>query len=74
MGAIQTNTSCAGEFIELGAVGSIVYPEINEVLNVLMQTYGDLELLTRASKINLKIASEFLDYSKIKNVALSFYQ
>ena len=71
---IQTNTSCAGEFIELGAVGSIVYPEINEVLNVLMQTYGDLELLTRASKINLKIASEFLDYSKIKNVALSFYQ
>lgn len=70
---IQTNTSCASEIVDLGAVGSIVIPDSNLVFELLLKVYFDDDLLGKASKQNFKIARDFLDYSKIQGIALSFY-
>jgi glycosyltransferase involved in cell wall biosynthesis len=70
---IQTNTSCAGEIIDLGAIGSIVMPDFNLVFELLMNIYSDEELLEKASKQNFKVARDFFEYSKIQDTALSFY-
>jgi glycosyltransferase involved in cell wall biosynthesis len=70
---IQTNTSCAGEVIELGAIGSIVKPDFPEVLQELLNVFNDNTLLKRASELNLRFAKEFLDFAKIKEIALTYY-
>jgi hypothetical protein len=69
---IQTNTSCAIDWINLGFKGSIVEPEKNSILTALEKAYTSCEL-EDFRQINLKKAREFLNFNEIKNHALQFY-
>ena len=70
---IQTNTSCAGEWLEKGIVASLINLDSTELemeLNRIISEKGSIE---EAIVSNLKVASAFLDYGKIRNESLLFY-
>ena len=69
---IQTNTSCAIDWINLGFKGAIVEPEKNSILTALEKAYTSSEL-EDFRQINLKKAREFLNFDEIKYQALQFY-
>ena len=71
---IQTNTSCASEIIELGAIGSIVNPDINEVVEILLRVFTDEILLAKSRENNLLLASQIHDYSRISSIANTYYE
>jgi hypothetical protein len=70
---IQTNSSCANEWLNLGFVGSLVDSDAQSILNALNTAFFDerLELYRRK---NLKIAQVSLAYETIKFQANKFYQ
>lgn len=76
MGAypIQTNTSCANEYVNLGAVASLVRLNQNEILDQIYQALKDDSLVDRASELNYKVAQKYLDYKVVQNKALKFYK
>jgi hypothetical protein len=69
---IQTNTSCAQEWINLGFEGDIVFPDSLEILTALNKHYSDplLDLKRVQNLVNAKVS---LSFNLIKNQALSFY-
>lgn len=69
---IQTNTSCAGDWVNLGFKGEIVEPTKNSILTALANSYNnpDLEIFRR---INLYMSRENLNFQKIKEQAQQFY-
>ena len=69
---IQTNTSCAVEWINLGFSGSIVKSTSVEILNALNSNYDAIDLNQKRIQ-NLINAKKHLDYDLIKNQALKFY-
>jgi hypothetical protein len=69
---IQTNTSCAGDWINLGFKGEIVEPDKNSIFLALNNAYLNPEL-ENFRQINLRKGKEYLNYNKIKNEALKFY-
>jgi hypothetical protein len=71
---IQTNSSCASEWITLGAVGSIPAPVESEILLNLKLSLLDDNLVDNAQKKNFQIAKDFLDFDKVKEIAASFYK
>jgi hypothetical protein len=70
---IQTNTSCANEWINLGFFGSIIEPKSIEILNALNIIYSDKDLNQKSIQ-NLSNAKKHLSYSLIKSQAHKFYQ
>jgi glycosyltransferase involved in cell wall biosynthesis len=70
---IQTNTSCANEWINLGFNGSIVNPDVSEILNAL-NTNNDDNDLNQKRIHNLTTAKKYLSYALIKTQALQFYE
>jgi glycosyltransferase involved in cell wall biosynthesis len=70
---IQTNTSCAGDWIELGADASIVSQNISEIEGNLIMALKNDELVDRAQIKNLAVAKEFLGFEKISKIAKTFY-
>jgi glycosyltransferase involved in cell wall biosynthesis len=72
---IQSNTSCANEWIADNENGFLVPPEnpniIEESIRVAL---SDDELVDRAAKINFKKMSENLDYLDIKEKTIQMYQ
>ena len=75
MGAfpIQTNTSCADEWIVDGITGELIEPNQEEVKNSLRQALNSDSLVDQASVINRqKIASE-CNEEQIKLKSLKFY-
>ena len=70
---IQTNTSCATEIIQMGAVGSIVNPDVREVSDILIKVFGDENLLIKARNANQQVASDFLNFSRVAEIAKSYY-
>lgn len=70
---IQTNTSCASEFIELGAAGSIVEPDFLMVVEELHDVFGDQIRIENAVESNIVVASKFLDFEYIRNIAQTYY-
>lgn len=76
MGAypIQTNTSCANEYVHLGVVASIVRLNPNEILDQIYLALEDNSLVDRASELNYKVAQKYLDYKVVQNKALKFYK
>lgn len=71
---IQSNTSCASEFLELGAMGSVIEPTLEETVSELQRIYEDVDLREKAGNVNLIISKKYLDYSQIALVAATFYQ
>ena len=70
---IQTNTSCANEWINKGVVASIVSDDQIEIYNSLHLAITDDTLVDFAYQNNLRIAKELLDYERIKSIAKTFY-
>jgi hypothetical protein len=69
---IQTNTSCAGEWVNLGFSGSIIEPTSVEIFNALNSNYDGTDLNPKRIQ-NLINAKKHLDYDLIKSQALKFY-
>ena len=71
---IQTNTSCANEWVKLGVIASIVDLDQDSVLDQIILALTDNELVDRASKQNLKVANQYLEYKVVQKKALEFYK
>lgn len=71
---IQTNTSCANEWVKLGAVASIVGLNQNEILEQIYLALNDDNLVDTASELNYKIAQKYLEYKVVQKKALEYYK
>ena len=71
---IQTNTSCAGEWVKKGITAQLVDVTYESLLNGLENALEtDYEKLDLVTKNNLEIAHSMLSFEKIKTSALLFY-
>ena len=70
---IQTDTSCAREWIDLGFFGSIIAPNFFEMLGVLNSNYFDNNLEVKRLQ-NLNNAKRLLSFEVIQKQALKFYE
>lgn len=70
---IQTDTSCANEWVEKGIKASLVSLEINSVKATLETALIDNGLVDHAFAENLEVARRELTRKKIKILALQFY-
>lgn len=71
---IQTNTSCANEWILKGAIGSLVNLDPQEILNQIRTALRDDDLVNNASLINYQVSRKYLAKSAIKKMASEFYR
>lgn len=71
---IQTNTSCANEWIESGVTGSIVNPEVNEIAKELRIAVTNNELVNSAAVINSQTSMRRLNSSVIESKLKNFYK
>ena len=71
---IQTNTSCAQDWIEKGCVGRVVEPYREDLFNALNDVYFDVTTITSAAETNLNLLRKYTDTSVLKEVSKSFYE
>ena len=71
---VQTNTSCAAEWIAMGAHGSIVALASNEIYEAVAEALSNDQLVDSAADLNKSFAVKFLDEKKVKTQALRFYE
>jgi hypothetical protein len=69
---IQTNTSCADEWVSLGFEATIVLPSFTEIFQALTNADNLLDL-DSARKNNKNLASRFLSFESIKQSSINFY-
>jgi hypothetical protein len=70
---IQTNTSCAGEWIEKGAIATLIDLDTNQIYFAIKKALDDDELVNKAQSQNELVAQTVLDYKIIRQQALQFY-
>ena len=70
---IQSDTSCAQEWVAKGVIASIVRLDKEEILRELTESYFNLDKLSLAQVKNSMISDEYLDYDRIAEVGRSFY-
>ena len=70
---IQTDTSCANEWIIRGAVGLTPKLEVSALITSLTTALIDNHLVDQAQLVNRKIVLSEINSDKIKKVAKSFY-
>lgn len=70
---IQTDTSCAGEWVEKGFNANIVRPEFTEVFKAACDILDNLEKYEFLSHENMKFALEYLSSKSLKTIAQSYY-
>ena len=70
---IQTDTSCASEWIELGFFGSIIRPANSDIFTAINVNYFDKELENKRAQ-NLENAKRYLSYDLIQSQAIKFYE
>ena len=75
MGAfpIQTNTSCAEEWIEDGVTGMLIDPNQDDVKNSLRQALDNDSLVDQAGVINRQMIETTCNEEQIKLMSLMFY-
>ena len=72
---IQSNTSCANEWLEDGKTGIMVHPDDPEmVAAALRRAVTDDDLVDGAMRANAKVASERLDSSVIQPQVVGMYE
>lgn len=72
---IQSDTSCANEWIEDGKTGFLVHPEDpQEVETALRRVIEDDELVDRAAETNAAVVDARLDQSAVRPQAVALYQ
>ena len=70
---IQTNTSCANDWLNIGFNGSIIEPTLSAILETLEMINKEIDLdVKRLSNLNL--AQNYLSFDSIKSQALKFYE
>jgi len=70
---IQSNTSCANEWLNLGFIGSVVSNNVLVYKNSLNKALLSDELVDSAQKTNLELANKHLDQKLISSIAKKFY-
>jgi hypothetical protein len=71
---IQTNTSCAGEWIDKGAVASLIDLDIDQLDEALYLATTDDKVVDFAAKKNLDVANNLLTSAKVALIAQKFYK
>jgi hypothetical protein len=71
---IQTNTSCAGEWTDKGAVASLIDLDIDQLDEALHLAITDDKVVDFAAKKNLDVASNLLTSAKVAPIAQKFYK
>ena len=71
---IQTNTSCANEWIELGAIASSIPLNSEILLNEILKSLSDDAYVDVAAIENRNIAERYLSKEVIKLMAKEFYR
>lgn len=72
---IQSNTSCANEWIKCGETGFLVPPEDPQVIaDAIRRAVTDDELVDRAAEINAQTVRERLDQSVIRPQVVAMYE
>jgi hypothetical protein len=71
---IQTNTSCASEWIQKGFKGSIITPHLSEIVGALTNAIKNDNLVDEAQEANLRLSPKYLSEEIIKPQSLLFYQ
>lgn len=72
---IQTDTSCAAEWIDLGAVGFIVNPkEEAQIVRKIYEVFSNDDLVDSAQLINNNLAKKYLTFEYLKTVSQTFYK
>lgn len=70
---VQTNTSCADEWLKLGAKATLVGMDVAGISDALASALIDDQLVNQAQEINKKIAQAHLSTDVIGPTALTFY-
>ena len=70
---IQTNTSCAGDWVKLGAKAEIVGLDSSEIELAISNALTKDSLVNDAQKANMEIARQYLENEVISDIARSFY-
>ena len=70
---IQTNTSCAGEWLTKGAVGSLIPVNELELTKALKQALESDAMVNQAQTANRSVSKNYLSKNVISNAALTFY-
>ena len=70
---IQTNTSCANEWLSLGFEATLVSPNINDIFQAITNA-DNLINLEDIRKNNKILASKFLSFESIKQSSIKFYE
>lgn len=72
---IQSNTSCADEWIEDGKTGILVPPEDPEIIEkAIRKALTDDRLVDEATRLNWQVVKDRLDAKKIKQKIISLYE
>lgn len=71
---IQTDTSCAAEWIDLGAIGFITNSlKVTEIVEKIQEIFSSDDLVNNAQSQNRQIAEKYLDFEQIQDKAKLFY-
>ncbi len=70
---VQTNTSCASEWLQMGCVGSVVGTTKDEIYKALNLALKDDELVNTAQKENARVLSATTDFLVLSKAAKAFY-
>lgn len=70
---IQTNTSCAQDWLEQGCSGLAVQPDRESILTALTNSYGDVVGINRAALTNFTVLSRLTNKERLKRISASFY-
>jgi len=72
---IQTDTSCAAEWVDLGAIGLIVSPEEeSRIINKIYEVFSNDDLVNSAQLVNNDLAKQYLSFEYLKTIAQAFYK
>lgn len=70
---IQTDTSCANEWVKKGAIASIIPVDEDTILREIERIILEEDYVDRAARINHRVAQDFLSKSVVKEQAIKFY-
>ena len=71
---IQTDTSCAREWLDKGVIASLVTLDLDKISNTLVWLLSNTEYIENAVNTNFIVASNELSSSKLAKVASVFYR
>lgn len=70
---IQSNTSCAAEWVKKGFMASVIPNNVEDYRSALKQALSSDEFVDLAQDTNLRLAPQYLDEKSIRETASDFY-